>query len=158
MLAKMSVRRSLSLVPALLAPASLLFPWAVVPGHLGLGLAGARYFVHWLTKYPSLGPINWQVGAGIVCVLGCAWLPVVFAAYVLRARAPSTVRVTALAVACVAVYVPVLLRLDLGLWTLASGWDRGGCALRAVALLAVLGVGAAVGQFPPPRAPDNPET
>src|SRR3712207_1528853 len=50
------------LSPCLLAPLATVYPWAVVPSRVpGIAYGGPRFFLHWLTKYPSLGPINHEV-------------------------------------------------------------------------------------------------
>lgn len=101
-------------LPALLAPLALLCPWAAVPDHLGVGFGGPRLFIHWLTKYPNAGPINAEVLAGILCVLGAAVAPLALGIYRLAGGARRSVALS-LALATLVAYVPVLLRLDVDL-------------------------------------------
>ncbi|MEJ7729260.1 MAG: hypothetical protein WKG00_08595 [Polyangiaceae bacterium] len=105
--------RLLALAP-LLAPFALLFPWAAVPTRLGVGLAGPRFFVHWLTKYPSVGPVNAEVLLGILCLAAAAVLPAAAASYRLAGGRRAAVAI-ALAAAAVIAYLPVLVRLDVDL-------------------------------------------
>lgn len=56
----------------------MVYPWAVVPTHLGMGYGGLPTFLSWLRRYPTLGPWNAEILAGIGCVLGAAAMPVVF--------------------------------------------------------------------------------
>lgn len=106
-------RRRVLASPALLSPLSLLFPWAAAPGHLGLAVGGPSFFRTWLTKYPSLGPVNGEVLAGILCLLGAAFLPCLFAHLWLRcAQRRWLLAVAALGLLC---WVPVAVRLDVAL-------------------------------------------
>ena len=63
----------------LLSPLVVVPAWTTTAGPLpGVGLANFGFFVGWLTRYPNLGPINYEVLLGIVCVLGTAILPALF--------------------------------------------------------------------------------
>src|SRR5262245_9916714 len=66
----MALRRIVLLSPCFLAPLALLYPWVVVPGHVGLAVGGPAFFYGWLTKYPSLGPVNVVALLGVLCLLG----------------------------------------------------------------------------------------
>jgi hypothetical protein len=137
--------------PALLAPLAVCFPWTVAPDHLGLGFGEFGFFLHWLTKYPSQGPINVEVLLGILCVLGCAFLPWLTAALALSHRGSRITRAVLLGLALIP-YVPVLIRLDLLLF--AAGivmkstsfqpvppiWAAFGAMLRLTAILSMIGM------------------
>ncbi len=103
----------LPLVPLFAAPLFILGHWAVMPKHFGPGSGGIEAFIYWLTKYPNFGPINWEVGLGILCVMGAHLLPLAFALLWLMPRKRPTRLLLALAAAEVILYVPVLVRLDL---------------------------------------------
>jgi hypothetical protein len=151
------VERLLTVAP-LLAPFTLLFPWAAVPSKFGVGLAGPRYFLHWLTKYPTVGPVNAEVLLGMLCLVAVAVLPAAAASYWLAGGRRAAVTV-ALAACTVVAYVPVLVRLDVdlamvglfGAYTFAgpaSAWHAGcgallrGLAVASTVVLAVRAVGA----------------
>ena len=72
------------LSPCFFAPLAVLHTWALIPGPGGLGYASLPTFLHWLTKYPNLGPINSDVLLGILCVLGSSAVPVAFGLLALR--------------------------------------------------------------------------
>jgi hypothetical protein len=149
--------------PALLAPVAVCFPWTVAPSHLGLGFGDFGYFRHWLTKYPSWGPINDEVLLGILCVLGCAFLP--WLAAVIRLHR-STGRLTQLALLGLALipYIPVLIRLDALLFVagaLAPGpmprppiWVTFGPVLRLASILSMAGMSLA-GRLPAAARPPD---
>jgi hypothetical protein len=134
-------------IPAVMAPLALLFPWAAVPGNLGQAFGGPRFFLHWLTKYPTFGPINHEVLLGIHCILATAFLPAALGIYRLTGN-PRRWVVMTLAVMAVTAYVPVLVRLDVDLWRVGifGAWTMLGRAevyqaaagplLRAIAVLA----------------------
>jgi hypothetical protein len=151
------VERLLTVAP-LLAPFALLFPWAVVPGKLGVGLAGPRFFLHWVTKYPTLGPVNAEVLMGMLCLVAVAVLPAAAASYWLAGGRRTAVTLV-LAACTVVAYVPVLVRLDVdlamvgifGAYTFAgpvSAWQAGcgallrGLAVASTVMLAVYAAGA----------------
>lgn len=73
--------------PAMLAPLALIYPWAAIPGHMGVAFGRPRFFLHWLTKYPNLGPINYEVLLGILRILAASFVPAAFAIYRLAAGA-----------------------------------------------------------------------
>jgi hypothetical protein len=114
-----------AVLPCLLAPLALFFPWAIVPSHIGLGAAGWPFFREWLTKHPNLGPINWEVAAGIVCVVAASWLPFAFGAHVVSAERPRRLVLGVLAAASFCVYAAVLVRLDFVFFALLAGRLRG---------------------------------
>jgi hypothetical protein len=70
-----STRRLLHVAFCILSPLGLLFPWVVFGG------VQAYDWVEWLTKYPDFGPINLEVGLGILCMLVCSLLPFGFGMY-----------------------------------------------------------------------------
>lgn len=104
-------------VPALLAPLSVAFPWTVTPSHFGVEFGGFGFFVEWLTKYPTLGPINVEVLLGLLGILGCAFLPWLSAALVLSHRSSRITRAVLLGLVLIP-YLPVLIRLDVVLFTM----------------------------------------
>jgi hypothetical protein len=107
-------RAAASLIPCFLAPLALLYPWTIAPSHLGgIGWGGARFFLHWLTKYPNFGPVNIEVFVGIAAMLCLGFLPVIFGVLAL-----GKYRIMFLiSLACVIwiAYVPIIIRLDLNL-------------------------------------------
>lgn len=132
------IRRALSILGAWLAPLALLLPWYAEPAlNGGFAFGGWAFFRRWLVKYPTLGPINWEVGLGIVCVVGSAFFSLAFAAYSTLARAPQRRVQLALFIALLVLYAPVLARLDLMLWfalVVGRQLDGFGALLRLVAL------------------------
>lgn len=99
-----------ALYVALASPLSVILPWVVAPTRIGLGFANFGFFVEWLTRYPNLGPINYEVLFGILCVLGTASLPAFYAMARLWGR--ESLVPTVLFVLHLVVYVPVVVRLD----------------------------------------------
>lgn len=131
-------RRFFSTLAAWLAPLALFLPWYAEPAmNGGFAFGGWAFFFRWLVKYPNLGPINWEVGLGIVCVIGSALVALAFAAYATFAREPRRRVQLALFVALLVLYAPVFARLDLMLWfALIAGRhaDGLGALLRLAAL------------------------
>ena len=146
------------LFPCALAPLGVLAPWVVAPSHVGIGVGNFGFFLHWMTRYPNLGPINGEVLLGMGAVLGASTMPSLLAAHAWFAH-PSRARTTAVLVLLhLVAYVPVLLRLDVGLFAyarlvatdgpvslLSSGWSAfsaasfaGGAILRAFTTLCAL--------------------
>lgn len=109
------MKRFLWLLPCWLAPLSLRAAWVAVADHLGLALGGYEFFVGWLTKYPNFGPYNRDVLLGMICVVGLALLPPVFGVLALCIYSTPLWVLRTLAVSQAILYVPVLVRLDLGL-------------------------------------------
>jgi hypothetical protein len=101
--------------PALLAPVAVCFPWTVAPSHLGLAFGEFGFFVHWLTKYPGWGAVNHEVLLGILCVLGCAFLPWLAAVLRVLERGGRAAQGVLLGLVLIP-YIPVLVRLDVGLF------------------------------------------
>lgn len=132
------MRRVLFTLGAWLAPLALFLPWYAEPAlNGGFAFGGWAFFRRWLVKYPTLGPINWEVGLGIVCVVGSAALSLAFAAYTTLAPTPQRRVQLALFVALIVLYAPVFARLDLMLWmALIAGRqsDGLGALFRLVAL------------------------
>ena len=108
------------LIPCVLAPLAVVFPWFVAPSHFGGALVDLPYFLDWLTRYPNLGPIHYEVALGIGALLGASAMPAFFAAH--ASRVPRVGPRTALAFLLLQLiaYVPVLLHLDLGALAVAS--------------------------------------
>ena len=105
--------------PCFFAPLSVLHVWALVPGNLGVAMAGFEYFVTWCTKYPNFGPVNREVVLGTLCVLGAGAVPVGFGLYaVLSQKRRLAAFATWFALDLVA-FVPVFIELDIPLWTLS---------------------------------------
>lgn len=106
-------RRFAMLSPCVLAPLAVLHAWTVglkAPGTFG----GFCFFLHWLTKYPNLGPVNWEVLLGILCVLGSSFIPALFALYAVS-RAPRRLVVLILVAGGLLCYGAVLVYLDFGM-------------------------------------------
>jgi len=103
------------LCPCFLAPLSIVYPWTVAPTHLGVGYGGFTFFLRWLTKYPNLGPVNYEVLLGMLCVLGSSSMPVLFAAYTLYRKAPTIAVSAFILLASLVPFVPAFVRLDLDL-------------------------------------------
>lgn len=105
---KGSLRKRIFHLPLFLTPIAVTGHWAMI----GFGFGGYGAFVHWLTKYPNIGPVNYEVLLGIICVLGSSFIPVVFAVYNLF----STRRTRMLPILLVfelILYGAVFIRLDL---------------------------------------------
>jgi hypothetical protein len=111
------------LAPCVLAPLAVIVPWAAVPTHLGPGLGGFSTFLAWLTRYPTMGPVNHEVLLGLFAVLGSCAMPAFLAVYASQARQPRFPVVATLALLHLLAYVPVLLRLDVEL--AATAWALG---------------------------------
>lgn len=109
--------RRVWLLPCVLAPLGLLVPWAVAPSRIpgATAVGGYAFFRHWLTKYPTLGPVSHEVLLGMLCVVGLAIVPVVFVLALLRGRPPRGLAI-ALALVQLVLFVPVLIRLDAALF------------------------------------------
>lgn len=117
------LRREVWLVPCVMAPLSVLSPWTLAPGGIGLGVGGARFFLTWLTRYPTLGPVNAEVALGIGALLGASAMPAFFALYAVGARTLRP-RVVAVFIGLqLLAYAPVFLRLDAELlWVPTRVW------------------------------------
>lgn len=109
------------LCPCFLAPLSTLYPWVVAPSHLGVGFGGLPFFITWLTKYPNLGHINYEVLLGLLCVLGTGTMPVLFGSYVIGSKAPRLKLSAAILAVALIPFVAVLVRLDPGLLMMGYG-------------------------------------
>jgi hypothetical protein len=59
-----------------LAPLAWLYPWAMVPDHIGMGWVSLPFFLEWLVKYPNFGPVNYEVLLGMLCIVGTGVIPV----------------------------------------------------------------------------------
>lgn len=106
------LRREALLVPCVLAPLAVLSPWVIAPSHLGPSYASLPFFLAWLDRYPTMGPVNHEVLLGIGAVLGACALPALLAAHVAIARRPAPRVVIPLALLQLVAYLPVLVRLD----------------------------------------------
>lgn len=126
-----SLLRHLWRIPALLAPLAVVYPWALIPTRLGMGFGGLPTFLGWLTRYPSLGPFNGPVLAGLGCVLGAGAMP---ALHALAARRVGPRALTAIFLLALVPVVPVWIRLD---WELCVGAWIGLPSLFQAELLAV---------------------
>lgn len=96
------------------APLAVIPPWALTSGKIWIGYGGFGYFLSWLTKYPNLGPVNYEVLLGILCMLGACFLPWLFA--ILAVGNWLTVRRAwvLLALQLIA-FVPWLIEIDAGI-------------------------------------------
>jgi hypothetical protein len=94
--------------PLFLSPLGITGQWVMI----GFGFGGYGTFVHWLTRYPNMGLVNYEVLLGIICVLGSSFIPVIFAVYHLVSNRRARILV-ALLVFDLILYGPVLVRLDL---------------------------------------------
>lgn len=101
-----------ALASCVVAPLAVFASWALMPGAIFASTASFGTFLHWLTKYPSLGPINREVLGGIVCVLTASLLPWFFAMYRMTASAPRPRALWAMVALQLAVYAPLVWRLD----------------------------------------------
>ncbi|MEM9067858.1 MAG: hypothetical protein AAGE52_05105 [Myxococcota bacterium] len=96
---------------ALLTPLAVISPWAVMPSRFGIGFANLASFIPWLTRYPNLGPINYEVLLGIFAVLGASAMPAFFALYRLFGT-PRLVSALVFVGLCVVPWAAVAVRLD----------------------------------------------
>jgi hypothetical protein len=139
-----ALRPWIALGPCLLAPLSVIAPWAVLPSRLGPAHAGLRFFLGALARAADA-----EILVGLVGVVGSAAIPAAFAAHALGAREPSARVLRLLLLAQIAAYLPVLLRLDVvTLWHGAAALGRGqileGASTASGALLRALASGAMV--------------
>lgn len=101
------------LVPCTIAPLAALGPWTIAPSHLGgAALGHIPFFFSWLTRYPNLGSINYEVLLGIGAMLGACSMPAFFAFYALNARSARPAILGIFIALHLVPYVPVLVRLD----------------------------------------------
>jgi uncharacterized membrane protein YhaH (DUF805 family) len=110
-----------------LTPLSLLYPWVVVPGNLGMSYGGYGFFLEWLTKYPNFGAVNIEVFIGIGCVLFSSLLPAIICAMYTFKRHRKVI--IALTIIEIAAYLPVLIKLDWLLFlsgVMGNSWMGGG--------------------------------
>lgn len=111
-----------------LTPLSLIYPWVVVPGNLGMSYGGYGFFLEWLTKYPNFGAINIEVFIGIVCVLFSSLLPAIVCSMYTFNRHYRKVT-NALTTIEIAAYLPVLIKLDWLVFLsgiMGNSWSSGG--------------------------------
>ena len=101
-----------AIAPCALAPLGVAAAWAVVPGHLGMSYGGFSFFLHWLTKYPNLGPVNYEVLLGMLCLLGGSAIPAALAFYRLQTRVQTSWTLAAFLVLQLVAYIPLFIRLD----------------------------------------------
>lgn len=128
------------LSPCFLAPLAVIYPWAVVPGNLGVGLAGFQFFLVWLNKYPNAGPVNIQVMLGIICVILACWLPTLFAfIYSVQSRTLNR-KLVILCGAQIVIMVPIIINLDFGLlWCGIIGFSGFGDEFKTREVMAATG-------------------
>lgn len=103
------MRRAWIVLFSLGGVASLWLPWYVS----SLGDGGFRFFMHWLTKYPNFGPINYKVALGMVCIVvsSCGAMLLLLHNAVVRRRRPWRIfLMTGIAVGC---WIGVLEHLDI---------------------------------------------
>lgn len=104
-----SALRGYALAACVVAPLAVLGSWA------SMGLfraANLRTYIHWLTKHPNLGPLNYEVLAGLFCVIGASLLPWLFVVYLRFARKPRRRVLTILVVGQLLAYLPLLSEID----------------------------------------------
>lgn len=107
------LRRLAALSPCSLAPLAILNAWTLAPG-FPYAYGGYGFFIHWLTKYPNFGPINFEVFLGIACVLLSSFLPALFASYAIT-QYPRRLPVLALVALELPCLVAVIINLDFAL-------------------------------------------
>ena len=95
------------LIPLIMAPFSILGHWSIWESNSGI-----TFFLKWLTKYPNFGPINYEVLLGIICIVMCSVIPVVFAFYFLRVKKCKSVNLIIIILLDLLFYIPVIIRLD----------------------------------------------
>ncbi|MCB9594849.1 MAG: hypothetical protein H6719_19160 [Sandaracinaceae bacterium] len=120
------LRREALLVPCVLAPLGVLAPWTLAPSHFGTSYGSLPFFLSWVDRYPTVGPVNHEVLLGIGAVLGACALPAALAAHVALTRRPRPRVVITLAILQLVAYLPVLLRLDGDLLLASAAVARGG--------------------------------
>jgi hypothetical protein len=94
-----------------LTPFSLIYPWVITPGNMGLSCGGYTFFLEWLTKYPNFGKINIEVFIGIASVLISSLLPAILS-YLHNFKMHYRRIIIAMVIIEIAAYVPVLIKLD----------------------------------------------
>ncbi len=120
------LRREAFLTPCAFAPLAVLAPWVVAPSAFGPSYGSFPFFVAWLTRYPTFGPVNHEVLLGIGAVLGACAMPSVLAVYATTRRSLRPHVVATLALLQLVAYVPVFVRLDQDLLAYAVIVARGG--------------------------------
>lgn len=101
------------LVPCAIAPLAVLGPWTIAPSRLGgVAIGHFPFFLAWLTRYPNVGSINYEVLLGIGAMLGACSMPAFFALYALNARSARPVILGMFVALSLIAYVPVFIRLD----------------------------------------------
>lgn len=106
------------LSPCATAPMAVFYPWAAVPGGLGMGYAGFPSFLEWITKYPNVGPFNIEVFLGTCCVILAYFLPAIFAYFHLETNQMLTKKIVVLLAIEFVALLAVLVKLD---WLLLLG-------------------------------------
>jgi hypothetical protein len=108
--------KKLALTFCFLTPFGLLGGWALVPGHLGVAVAGFTFFAGWLTKYPNFLGINGEVLAGMICIVGASFIPPLAGLLCLGDRSPNKKLLGALFAWELVFFVAILYRLDALAW------------------------------------------
>jgi hypothetical protein len=93
-----------------LTPFSVLYPWVISPGHLGIGFGGFNFFIEWLTKYPNLFKVNIEVLMGMVCFITASLVPGIFSYTYIGNK--NRMILVLIAIIEVVFYAPVLVKLD----------------------------------------------
>lgn len=104
------------LSPCFLAPFAVLYSWVFTPGGLTGGYGGYEFFIGWLTKYPNLGSINYEVLLGMICIIGSSFVPVIFAYFNLKFVQSKKALLIGLLITNLVLFIPVFIELDIGLW------------------------------------------
>jgi len=113
----LSLRHKISIYYMLLLPC--FFSMFYFTGHwyfgnapFGIGLGGFFFFLHWLTKYPNFGPINYEIALGMICIFLNHFLPLLFIFIILIFKNRKSILLLIILILDLIAYLPVIIKLD----------------------------------------------
>ncbi|EKO08773.1 MULTISPECIES: hypothetical protein [Leptospira] len=86
--------------------------WYFGRASFGIGSGGFFFFLHWLTKYPNFGLINYEVALGMICIFLSHFLPLLFTFIVLSLKHLKSIFLFIILAFDLIMYIPVLLKFD----------------------------------------------
>ncbi len=103
------------LMPCIISPMFVTSHWAV----LGFGSGDYLTFLHWLTKNPNFGTVNYEILLGIICVFGSLFIPSLYSFFIIRNKNKLIYPIVCVILYCI-VFIPVFIRLDIDSWRIFS--------------------------------------